>query len=436
MENVSSNQNSIKTDISQPSINQQTLTREIATKPEVSQISTQSLILPKRLQESSPTIGGTHITLDGDRKWLVERSLNKDKSTHEPLLFANNNTQLRRIYIENKIRNNQLQESKKSLILPKYLSQSSTNNSENSSFSSQLGIENVSSNQNFIKTDISQLTINQPVLAREIATKPGISQASAQSLILPKRLQQEYSPTTGSAHITLQGTVGHSASQRNSTKQNIAQIPKENTQYRRNIIEKEIRKYQSQESKKSLILQKRLSQSTDSSEDSSSLSQLGIENVSGNQNFIKTDISQLTINQPVLAREMTTKSGISQASTQSLILPKRLQQESSPTADSAHVTVESRVERSALQRNSTQQNIAQTATNNTQHLPPIVGEITAINQFSQSEQFLILPKHFSHGAKNDENSSSSSSSRIESASSNQNTNKKMFLKNYKSIYTS
>ncbi|MBW4668231.1 MAG: hypothetical protein KME60_12605 [Cyanomargarita calcarea GSE-NOS-MK-12-04C] len=406
--NIFSNQNSIQTDFYQPNIsqsirNQPTLAREIANQPEISQISIPSLILPKRLQQPA-TSDSTPITFESDIEGLVKSSSQR------------NFTQPQSSMIGKEILKFPPQQSAKSLILPKPLSPSSKN-LEKSSDSSQLSTTNIFSNQNSIQTDIYQSTRNQPTLAREIITKPEISQISPPSLILPKRLQQI--PSTSSTPVTFEGDIERSVksySQRNFTQPNLAPSSRNNTQPQSSMMGKEILKFPPQQSAKSLILPKPLSPSTKNLEKSGDSSQISTGKIFSNQKSIQTNFYQSTRNQPTLAREIITKPEISQTATQSLILPKRLQQESSPTADSTYVLLQGRVERPSISGNLTQPNIAQTPINKTQHLPPIVGEIPSINQLLQSQKSLILPKSFSQEAtKNYEKYSSSSQLRIDNS---------------------
>ena len=110
-----------------------------------------------------------------------------------------NSTQPQRTHqaniVSREILNHQPQQPTKSLVLPKHISHNSTKDSENYSSSSQLGLEKFLDNKSSIKTPISQIytsqiSQNQPTIAREIINQPEISQTTTPSLILPKSLSE------------------------------------------------------------------------------------------------------------------------------------------------------------------------------------------------------------------------------------------------------
>ena len=441
LESVLSNQSSTKIDLPQTNISelntsrdniskdnisgdnalqitksQPTIAREIASQGEISQTAASSLILPKRLQQENSLIPEHSISTNNElnrksrnKGSLIQENLNQSSNQSNFVQLAPNQTQHQLTSQINptgkEILNHQPQESAKSLILPKYLSQSST---ENKSIKIEIN-----------QPTISQTTNNQPTIAREIANQAEIFQTATPSLILPKRLQKEDSQTTDSVKIIKGGDVKqhgkdslirqkltHKLTQNlidNSTQQNFIQFIPNNTQNQTNTVNKEILKHQPQQSTKSLILPKHLSQSS-------------TENKS-----IRTDISQPTVsqatnnqpnnNQPIIAREITNQEEISQSPTPSLILPKRLQQENSPAADRVDIrksddrkthTQDSLIQQK-LTPNSTQNSThhstrdkkAQLAINHTQNQPTIIRKIAnqGKGKISQAAApYFILPK--------------------------------------------
>ncbi|MEH1795573.1 hypothetical protein, partial [Nostoc sp.] len=240
--------------------NQPTVVPEIGSIQDRNQQTESSLILPSRSRNETSQTSISAFNSISLSPTEIEQSSFRENSTEQD---ATQN----QLPVAGEIASilHQFPQSEQSLILPKRISETSTTNTENPTFSLQPGME-VNPNEKIpISTEVSQQinpssqTQNQPTVVPEIGSIQDRNQQTESSLILPSRSRNETSQTSISAFnsISLSPTeIEQSSFRENSTEQDATQNQLPVAGEIASIL------HQFPKSEQSLILPKRISETS------------------------------------------------------------------------------------------------------------------------------------------------------------------------------